>query len=66
MAVIFAGIAAHFLWQGNGDGAFISVVVGAVSFFLSVRFEVKDRVSQRDAERDLERDEADLSDKPVE
>lgn len=55
VAVIFAGIAAYFLWQGNGDGAFVSGVVGAVSFFLSVRFQVKKRNEQREAEEDFER-----------
>ena len=39
VAVILAGIAAYFLWQGNGDGAFVSGVLGAVSFFLSIRFQ---------------------------
>lgn len=55
VAVIFAGIAAYFLWKGNGDGAFVSGVVGAVSFFLSVRFQVKERNEQREAEEYFER-----------
>jgi hypothetical protein len=44
LAVILIGIAAYFLWSRNGDAAFISVVLGAVSFFLSIRFEVKQRL----------------------
>lgn len=47
-AVILAGVAAVFLWQGNGDGAFMAAVFGAVSFFLSVRFQVKERIKQRE------------------
>ncbi len=48
LAVILAGVAAIFLWKGNGDGAFISGVLGAVSFFLSVRYQVKKRNRQRE------------------
>lgn len=57
VAVILAGIAAYFLWQGNGDGAFISGVLGAVSFFLSVRFQVKERNKIREAEENFALDE---------
>lgn len=52
IAVILAGIAAYFLWTGNGDGAFVSAVLGCVAFFLSVRFQVKERNRIRDAERE--------------
>lgn len=51
LAVIFIGIAAFFLWKGNGDGAFISAVIGAVSFFLSIRFQVKGRLKQREEQK---------------
>lgn len=49
-AVILIGVAAFFLWKGNNDAMFVSVVVGAVCFFLSVRFQVKDRMQQREKE----------------
>lgn len=52
VAVILAGIAAYFLWDGNGDGAFVAAVLGCVAFFLSVRFQVKERNRVREAERD--------------
>ncbi len=52
LAVILAGIAAYFLWQGNADRAFMTAVFGAVSFFLSVRFQVKERLKLREAERE--------------
>ncbi len=50
VAVIFAGIAAYFMWSGNNDGAFVSAVLGCVSFFLSIRFQVKDRNQARKME----------------
>jgi hypothetical protein len=40
VAVILAGIAAYFLWTGNKDGAFVSAVIGSVSLFLIIRFNV--------------------------
>ncbi len=47
-AVILIGVAAFFLWKGNNDWMFVSAVVGAVCFFLSVRFQVKGRMQQRE------------------
>ncbi|MEO6334799.1 MAG: hypothetical protein ABIO91_07425 [Pyrinomonadaceae bacterium] len=49
-AVILAGTAAYFLWAGNTEGAFVSGVLGCVSFFLSVRFQAKERNGLREAE----------------
>jgi len=57
LAVILGGVAAYFLWQGNGDRAFVAAVCGAVSFFLSVRVEVKKRNTVREAERLREEEE---------
>lgn len=54
LAVILAGVAAYFLWSGNNDGAFVSAVSGCVSFFLSVRFQVKERNRFRELEREKE------------
>ena len=54
VAAILAGIAAYFLWTGNADGAFVSGVLGAVSFFLSVRFQVKERNAEREQEENFE------------
>lgn len=50
VAVILAGSAAYFIWHGNKDGAFVSAVLGCVSFFLSVRAQVKQRNKEREAE----------------
>lgn len=55
LAVLLAATSAYFLWQKNGDGAFISAVFGAVSFFLSVRFQVKERNRQREIEESAKR-----------
>ena len=57
VAVILAGIAAYFLWAGNNDGAFVSAVLGCVSFFLSVRSQVKERNKVREAENAVSTDE---------
>ena len=54
LAVILAGVAAYFLWTGNNDGAFVSVVLGCVAFFLSVRFQVKERNRVRELESEKE------------
>ena len=48
LAVVFIGVAAFFLWQGSKDGTFVSAVVGAVCFFLSVRFQIVERNKQRE------------------
>lgn len=50
LAVILIGVAAFFLWRGNADGAFVSAVLGSVSFFISYRFQVKERMKQRETE----------------
>ncbi|HEX8368976.1 MAG TPA: hypothetical protein VF604_10585 [Pyrinomonadaceae bacterium] len=52
--MILAGVAAFFLWRGNWDGGFVSAVFGAVCFFLSVRFQVRERLKIREAERQKE------------
>ena len=55
VAVVLAGTAAYFLWIGNKDGAFVSAVLGCLSFFLSIRFQVKARNQVRAAEREAAR-----------
>lgn len=54
VAVILAGVTAYFLLQGNRDGAFVSIVLACVSFFLSIRTQVKERNRIREAEREKE------------
>jgi hypothetical protein len=60
-AVILAGIAAFFLWSGYNDAGFAAAVLGAVSFFLSIRFQVKERLEQRKAEDEEARETALIS-----
>ncbi len=50
LAVILAGIAAFFWWRNNNDAMFVAAVLGAVSFFLSYRFQVSERIKQRSVE----------------
>jgi hypothetical protein len=61
VAVIVAGVAVYFLWAGNNDAAFVAAVLGSVAFFLSVRFQVKERNQQRDAQQadDIDAENAD-------
>ena len=46
-AAVLIGAAAIFYLLGNFDGVFISVVLCCLSFFLSVRFQVKERLKAR-------------------
>jgi len=57
LAAAFAVTAAVFLWLENMDAVFVTAVLGAVSFFLSVRFEVKKRLAARAAEREQAEDQ---------
>ena len=51
VAVILAGIAVYFFWRGdNSDGAFVSGVLAAASFFLSIRFQAKERMDKLNEE----------------
>lgn len=59
LAVILAGVAAYFLWVGNGEYAFVAAVLGAVSFFFNIRVQTKSRLADYEEERlaELEREE---------
>ena len=50
LAAILVCIAAYFLWVENKDGVFVSLVLAACSFFMSVRFQAKARLDQQAAE----------------
>lgn len=47
LAAILVVIAAVIFWRGNADWAFAAAVLGACSFFLSVRFQIKERLKLR-------------------
>ncbi len=50
LAVVLAAAAGVLFWLGNTDGLFIAAVLGAVCFFVSIRFQVKARMAGRDAD----------------
>ncbi len=50
LAVVLVGVAAFFLWYGNPEMAFVTAALGSVAFFISIRFQVKERVDKRNAE----------------
>lgn len=49
VTVIFAAAAGYFFWMDNTDGTFVSAVLAAVSFFLNIRFQIKERKAEREA-----------------
>lgn len=49
LAVIFGAAAAYFLWRGQTDPMFVCGVLGAVAFFLGIRFQVRARLDEREA-----------------
>jgi hypothetical protein len=46
VAAMLMVIAAYFLWQANKDGVFVSVVLAACAFFMSIRFQAKARLDE--------------------
>jgi hypothetical protein len=52
LAAFLAVAAGYFLWADNRDALFVSAVLGAVAFFLSIRFQVKERNRRRAVESD--------------
>lgn len=54
LAVILIGVAAFFLWQGDKDRTFVTAVFGAVSYFISLRFQVRERLRLRKEQEEAE------------
>lgn len=50
-AAILAASAVYLLWSDRSDAAFVAAVAGTVSFFLSIRTQVKKRNRIRENER---------------
>lgn len=50
-SVIISVAAGYFYWNGDSDLTFAAAVVAAAAFFLSIRFQMKERNDLRDAER---------------
>ncbi|HUF02658.1 MAG TPA: hypothetical protein VMM38_00630 [Aridibacter sp.] len=51
--VVFVVAAAAFFYFGKIDGVFIALVLASMSFFLSVRVQVKKRLAEREREAEL-------------
>ncbi|CAN5591395.1 hypothetical protein BH24ACI3_BH24ACI3_12100 [soil metagenome] len=58
LAVVLAALAGYFLLSGETDRVFLTAVLGAVSYFLSVRFQVKARNKIRETSIEAEMDAA--------
>jgi hypothetical protein len=44
IAILFIPVAIYLYWQSNMDGVFIAAVLGSVCFFLSIRFDLREKV----------------------
>ncbi|MGI8811769.1 MAG: hypothetical protein ACR2IH_04490 [Pyrinomonadaceae bacterium] len=55
VAVIFSAATVYFFWNGSTDAAFGAGVLGACSFLLSIRFQIKARNVLREAREKDER-----------
>lgn len=53
LAVIFIGIAAYFYWQNNMDLVFATAVLGCCSFFIGMRFRLKEKLRDREIEKEV-------------
>lgn len=59
LAVVLVGTAAFFLWRGDTDMTFASIVIAACAYFLSLRFQMKPRVAELERQRYLANEETD-------
>ena len=53
ISVLLAAAAGYLFWIGQRDYTFVAAVLACAAFFLSVRFQVKERNKIREAEREL-------------
>ena len=60
LAVILGGIAAFFLWRGDTEIVFVSGVLCACSYLLSLRFQIKARMRRRSEEENQAQAEEDI------
>jgi Ca2+/H+ antiporter len=61
LAVALIGAAAFFLWQKNWEYMFAAAVLVACAYFLSMRFQIKERLDRRQQEESPEEIEEDPS-----
>jgi hypothetical protein len=55
-SVLLAAAAGYLFWIGQRDYTFVAAVLACTAFFLSIRFQVKERNKVREAERELAAD----------
>ena len=60
LAIVVAAAAGFFLWRVQTDAAFVTGVLAAVSYFISLRIQIKERLAQRSAD-EAEDDEIHVS-----
>ena len=53
VSVLLAAAAGYLFWIGQPDYTFVAAVLACLTFFLSIRFQVKQRNKVREAEREL-------------
>jgi len=53
-AVALSVVAVYFYWARSSDAMFVSAVLAAMAFFLSIRFQVKERNRLRELEAEGE------------
>ncbi|PYS97959.1 MAG: hypothetical protein DMF63_18060 [Acidobacteria bacterium] len=51
IAAVLICVAAYFFWAGSKESAFVAAVLCCVSFFLSIRFQMKERNRSRAEDR---------------
>ena len=56
IAVVLGLIGAYFIWKGDIEVVFVSLVLAACSALLVMRFRAKTRIAQRQAETDADPD----------
>jgi hypothetical protein len=48
LAVILIGVAAFFFWRDENDAMFVAAALGAVCFFVGVRFQLREKLKDRE------------------
>lgn len=57
IAVVLGLIAVYFIWKGDLDAVFVSLVLAACSSLLVMRFRAKGRIARRQAETNPDMDD---------
>ena len=57
LAVILGGIAAYFLWNGDTEAVFVSGILCACAYLMSLRFRIGARLKRHDEKNASEAEE---------